>query len=262
MVAIENGGVRFPEVEGLVMSGELLEQHRQLWQEKPVLRAIYEDYYRRMVSYCVPGTTLEIGGGSGNLKAHRGDVISTDIVQTPWLDAAADAQSLPFRDAAFSNILAVDVLHHIECQVKFFTEAERVLAAGGRIVLLEPGISTISALFYRFFHPEPVDMTVEPFEDIVPDPDRRPFDANQAIPTLLFIKRRDEFEAAFPGLRVLHVEWLSLFAYPLSGGFRKWNLIPLGFVGKLLQLEDCFVSRIGRFLGFRLLIVLGKEARQ
>ncbi len=240
------------------MSGEMLEQHRQLWQEKPVLRAIYEDYYRRMVSHCVPGTTLEIGGGSGNLKAHRDDVISTDIVQTPWLDAAADAQSLPFRDAAFSNILAVDVLHHIECPVKFFTEAERVLAAGGRIVLLEPGISTISGLFYRFFHPEPVDMTVNPFEDIVPNPDRRPFDANQAIPTLLFIKRREEFEAAFSGLRVLHVNWLSLFAYPLSGGFRRWSLIPVSVVDKILQLEERISMAVGRVLAFRLLIVLGK----
>jgi len=65
--------------------------YRDRWTSKPVLRAIYTDYYRRIVGECKPGRSLEIGGGSGNLKDYVGDVVSTDIVPAPWLDAAADA---------------------------------------------------------------------------------------------------------------------------------------------------------------------------
>jgi len=41
---------------------------REAWQRKPSLRRVYEDIYRRMRAQCIPGTTLEVGGGSGNFK--------------------------------------------------------------------------------------------------------------------------------------------------------------------------------------------------
>ncbi|MGR8979416.1 MAG: class I SAM-dependent methyltransferase [Gammaproteobacteria bacterium] len=241
------------------MSGEILAKQRQTWSEKTILRAIYEDYYRRMVLHCEPGLTLEIGGGSGNLKSFLDQVVSTDIIPTPWLDAAADAQKLPFADGVFSNVLAIDVLHHIELPVRFFRESERVLRPGGRIVLLEPGISTLSRFFYRYLHPEPIDLNADPFKDGDFDPCRKPFDANQAIPTLFFIRMKDCFEAVFPELKIAHIEWLSLFAYPLSGGFRSWNVIPAALLPGILSFEDMIARRIGKYVGFRLMIVLIKK---
>ncbi len=116
------------------MSKRILNEHRIVWQDKPVLRAIYADFYRRIIAACRPGLSLEIGGGSGNLKDFASEVISTDVVPTPWLDAAADAQALPFGEESFTNIVMVDVLHHIERPRRFFAEAERVLRPGGRII--------------------------------------------------------------------------------------------------------------------------------
>ena len=81
------------------MTESVLQKQRLLWQEKPQLRAIYEDFYRKIVSACLPGTTLEIGGGSGNLKGFVEGVLSTDIVPSPWLDAAADAHGPRFPPA-------------------------------------------------------------------------------------------------------------------------------------------------------------------
>src|ERR1700704_5708617 len=100
--------------------------YRDRWKSKAVLRAIYEDYYRRILEQCAPGRSLEIGGGSGNLKEYRAEVVSTDIVPSPWLDAAADAQALPFADSSFANIVMVDVLHHIQWPVRFLREAQRI----------------------------------------------------------------------------------------------------------------------------------------
>lgn len=242
------------------MSEQLLASYRQIWSQKPVLRAIYRDYYRRIVTACKPGSTLEIGGGSGNLQEYLTDVISTDIVPTPWLHAAADAHALPFVDNSFANIVAVDVLHHIERPKRFLAEAQRVLMPGARLILLDPAITPVSWLFYWLFHPEPVRLGVDPLADRPPDPDRNPFDANQAIPTLLFGRYRKSVEVAFPSLRIVTIERLSFLAYPLSGGFRQWSFIPARAVPIILKTEEILAPVIGRLMAFRIFVVMEKAA--
>lgn len=241
------------------MTEKVLSGHRIIWQSKPVLREIYNDFYRRIVEACLPGRSLEIGGGSGNLKGFIREVVSTDIVPMPWLDAAADAQALPFTADSFANIVAVDVLHHIERPALFLAEVERVLQPGGRLILLEPAITPVSRIFYTLFHPEPVDMRADPLENGPIDPGRQPFDANQAIPTLLFCGRSRQMKQAFPGLNLLRVEKMSLFAYPLSGGFRPWSLIPAACAGWLLKLERVLAPALGGFMAFRLFVVIEKQ---
>jgi SAM-dependent methyltransferase len=238
------------------MSREILAEHKAIWGEKPVLRAIYADYYRQIIAHCKAGRTLEIGGGSGNLKEFLPDVRSTDIVPASWLNAAADAQALPFCDKSFTNIVMVDVLHHVERPIRFFREASRVLKDDGRLVLLEPGISPMSSIFLRLFHAEPVIMSADPLEDGVLDPARKPFDANQAIPTLLMTSHKRRFEATFPELKIARVYWLSLFAYPLSGGFQSWSLVNASFAKMILAFERRIAPLLGRLLGFRILIVI------
>ena len=66
------------------------ERYRAIWQRKPVLRAVYGDIYRRIGQCRRPGRVLEIGGGSGNLKEFMQDVVSTDVLFAPWLDAVCD----------------------------------------------------------------------------------------------------------------------------------------------------------------------------
>lgn len=242
-----------------VTADDALTAHRLTWQRKPVLRAIYEDFYRRIIAVCIPGRTLEVGGGSGNLKAYLPQVVSTDIVIKPWLDAAADAQALPFVDGAFSNLVCVDVLHHVERPCRFLREAARVLKPGGNLVLLEPAITPVSWVFNKLAHPEPVDMGADPLADGPLDPNRDPFDANQAIPTLLLGRYLARFREAVPQLALAHFEYLSLFAYPLSGGFRSWSLIPSGLTGPLLRLEAAVMPAVGRLAAFRLLAVIRRQ---
>lgn len=234
--------------------------YRAIWESKPVLRAVYRGWYERMAGLCGPGRTLEIGGGSGNLKAFAPDVVSTDILHADWLDAMCDAQRLPFADASFDNVVLMDVLHHLERPARFFDETARVLRGRGRVVMLEPGITPVSGLFYRFCHPEPVDMSADPMTDGPIDPARDPYDANQAIPTLLFgnRRRRAAFERRFPEIRVSSAEWLALIAYPLSGGFRQWSLVPAGLVAPVQMLDRSLSPLLGRLMGFRLLVVLEK----
>jgi hypothetical protein len=67
---------------------------------------------------------------------------------------------------------------------------------------------------------------------------------------------RDRFRLLFPGLRILTREWVSLFAYPLTGGFRPWSLIPASAVAPMLRLERAISPVLGWLLAFRLFVVL------
>ena len=244
------------------MTTEILNEHKIIWEEKPVLRAVYHNYYQRILAHTNEGESLEVGGGTGNLKNYLGQVTSTDILQMPWLDATCDAQFLPFKNKCFDNIVAMDVLHHIERPTRFFKEVERVLKDGGRLILLEPAITKVSWFFYHFFHPEPVILNTDPLIDAALDPNRLAFDANQAIPELLFGKFKKQFSEHFPNLALTHKTYLSLWVYPLSGGFRKWCLVPKFFVNFLLRIEYYLEKFLAKHIGFRMLIVIQKGGLQ
>jgi SAM-dependent methyltransferase len=240
------------------MSGP--EHYRAIWRKKPALRAVYGDIYRRIDAHRRPGRTLEIGGGSGNLKDYVRDVVSTDILFAPWLDAVCDAQRLPFAAGSFDNVVLFDVLHHIERPMRFLAEAERVLAPGGRLIFCEPAITPLSGIVYRLFHSEPVDMRADPLADGPPTPGRDPYDSNQAIPTLLTGRFRGAVAARVPGLKLLAVERFSFAAYLLSGGFRRWSLLPTVVAGPLLKLEWSVRRFFGPLAALRLLAVYEKSA--
>ncbi len=231
--------------------------YRAIWFEKPVLRSIYNDYYRRIRAACAPGPTLEIGGGSGNMKGFAADVVSTDIVAAPWLDAVCDAQALPFADDSFANIVMIDVLHHIARPARFLAEAERTLIPGGRVIVIEPGITPLSGLFYRLFHDEPVDMSEDPL-DPSPPPAKNPLDGNQGLPTRLLVRDWQRLSDTTPRLHLCQRRWLSLFAYPLSGGFRRWRLLPAALATTLLSIENIVLPVLGPFMAFRLFAIIEK----
>jgi SAM-dependent methyltransferase len=239
-----------------------LQIYRALWERKPVLRTIYGDFYDRIASACVPGSTIEIGGGIGNFKQSRSDVIATDIQFAPWLDAVVDAQCLPFAPCSVANIVMIDVLHHLEFPVVFFREAQRVLRLGGRLIMVEPAITWGSTLFYRLMHHEPVRMSADILGEGRPNPSRDPYDANQAVPTLLVTRERERFHCLFPHLRIVQVDWFAIAVYALSGGFKSWSLISERFAHRLLQFERSLEPMIGRFGGFRMMLTIEKATDQ
>ena len=234
------------------------QQYRYTWDRKPGLRAVYLDIYRRMLDASMTGPTLEIGGGSGSFKAIAPDIVSTDIQQTPWLDVVCDAQRLPFAPQSFANLMMVDVLHHVESPLRALTEAHRVLRGGGRLIICEPGITPLSGLFYRMFHREPVDMSVDPLALDTITAGRDPYESNQAIPTLLVGRFRKAVAREVPGLTLKGVDWFSFVAYPLSGGFQPWSLLPAGLAHPLLAVEWRMRKLLGRLAAFRLLAVYEK----
>jgi SAM-dependent methyltransferase len=242
------------------MASDPLAGYREIWSRKPTLRTVYDDFYDRIAAACRPGLTIEIGGGIGNLKDRLPDVFATDIQPAPWLDCAADAQRLPFASGRLANIVMVDVLHHLQSPLRFFREAARVLGEGGRVLMIEPAITWGSTLFYRFLHHEPVRTSIDPLADEMPLSGRDPYDANQAIPTLLATRERARFHLALPELRISRVEWFALAVYPLSGGFKPWSLIGPAAARRLLDIERAVEPVVGRWIAFRMMLTVEKAS--
>ena len=241
------------------MSDEILRRHQLVWQKKPVLRLLYREWYQEIAGWLQPGRTLEVGGGTGNLKEFAPSVVCTDIVKLPWLDAVVDAQQLPFAKSSLANIVLFDALHHLENVRYFFDEALRVLQPGGRVIIMDPYISVSSWPIYRFLHPEPVNFDQDPLALRPMQPGRKPFDANQAISTILFERSSRRFHELYPTLKKLRHHRLGFIAYPLSGGFERSSLIPVWMMRPILTVER-LLGVLSRYLAFRILVVLEKRS--
>lgn len=232
-------------------------KRREIWRNKTILKKRYQNWCRMINSALKPGLILEIGGGSGNLKDFFPDAISTDIVPTPWADAVLDAHHLPFQDEVFDNIILFDVLHHLYDPLKFFYEAQKVLKTQGRIVLMEPYISWVSFWVYRFFHPEHLDLNVNPYRKMRLKSFQKHYGENQAIPSLLFERYGHQFNQHFQHFEIIKKERTDSIIYPLSGGFHHPSRCPL-FLYSTFECLERLLYPLNRLLAFRLFVVLEK----
>lgn len=238
----------------------ILHRHRRIWHEKPVLREVYAGWYRRIAAHLPRSAerVLEIGGGSGNLKAALPQVITSDLVSCEWLDLVCDAQHLSFARGSLDGVVMVDVLHHLPCPTAFFEEVAAALRPGGRLVIFDVYLSPFSRLVMKLVHPEPVDLSARVFDECRGEVDRHPWDSNQAIATLLFWRHLDQFQERFKELPVIHREISDFFLYPLSGGFEFVSLLP-GWAAPLAGKLEKLGVHLAKFLAFRGLVVLERR---
>lgn len=239
-------------------------RQRAVWAAKPVLRTLYQRWFKRVVDNLSPhAPTIEIGSGCGNFAAYHPSTIATDVVAAgPWIQRVVDAHHLDFDTASVGNLVAFDVIHHLQRPLDFLRQAERALRPGGRLVLCEPAVTPWSRLVYAFHH-EATDPSWDlfGFDGAPQDPDPGHAFANMAIAHLLFRRHRALTAARVPGLRLLTVRTGDALLYPLSGGFSYRCLLSrLGLSG-LCALEDAVTWPFSGWLcALRMLVVLEKPA--
>ena len=248
------------------------EEHRRAWDANAALRALYGAWYRRVAAHLPApalGPFVEIGSGPGFARSFIPGLRLTDVVRAPWHDDEVNADRLPFADGSLGALVLFDVLHHLAAPAAFFEQALRVLAPGGRVVLCEPYLSPMSFPVYRFLHEEPVILGVDPLAvqtgpaqaEAAKGAEKDPFDSNQAIPTLLFDRKRgrEAFAARFPQFILGEVERFAGLSYPASGGFGKKPVLPLPLWRALNSLEPRLPASVFRLIGFRMLVTVEKR---
>jgi len=241
------------------VSLERLEEHRRLWEGKPELRAVYEVWFDLLLDG-IPekARVLEVGSGPGLLAeaAHRRrpDLrwTSSDLLATPWNDLSADAGRLPLATGSVDAVVGVDVLHHFPSPADVFREAARVLGGVGDLRLVEPWITPLGWIIYRFFHQEDCRLRIDPW-DPFPGPEKDAFDGNAAVPWRL-VGRTPAWEWRHLGFEAPRRRRLNAFAYLLSLGFREASFLRPGMVRPLLAL-DRWTRLLSPLLALRALLV-------
>jgi SAM-dependent methyltransferase len=237
-----------------------LTAYRARWESRRALREVYADTFERVVAELAPsGPTIEIGGGVGTGRSFLPPGgWSGDVFLTPWADLVFDAHAMPFAGGALGNVVMVDVFHHLTRPLDFLDEVERVLAPGGRLVLVEPYLSLTSHAVYRWFHPEGADPAWNPARGGDPSLPVGEW-SNQAAESIVFGRGARTF-GAHGSLTLARREPFGFAVYLLTGGFQRWTLVPGLFAKPLLRAERRLPRFIRRAFGWRVITVLEKRA--
>jgi SAM-dependent methyltransferase len=229
--------------------------HRKLIQQKKFLRKLYEQWYQEFIREIpnLPNDTfIELGSGGGFFKKLEPRVLCTDILELPDNDMTFSALEMPLDDHSVGGIFMVDTLHHIPDMHRFFQEVARVLARGGKMIMIEPANTLWGRFIYKNFHHEPCDpkggWTLPPTGPLS--------GANGALPWIVFERDHQIFTEQYPQLSLETISYRNPLLYLLSGGVSYRQLLPDFFYPMIKQL-DHWLPRISKqFAMFELVKVV------
>lgn len=245
-----------------------LENHKTVDQKtrvaikrKKLLRLIYKNYYKEISKHIHIDENykiVEIGSGPGNIKEIINNCITTDQFIDDNIDQIENIYNLSFNDKSISNIIMLDVFHHLEFPALALKEMHRVLVKNGRVIMIEPGMGEIPKLIFKIFHSEPLGLEMKIDWKKIPNsvPSLDSYFAAQSIPWRAFYNNELSLEDKFN--KVL-VKPFSDFAYLASGGYSYPSFYPI-FLYKIIKAIDKFFTLISKKLfSARMLIVLNKN---
>lgn len=240
-----------------------IQQNRAYWEKKTVLHKVYSEFYREIAQRLkpeLPGLIVELGSGMAKIKEQIPQCITTDIFANPWLDGVEDAYHLSFEQGAVSHLILFDVWHHLRFPGTALQEFSRVLAEGGRVIILDPAMGLIGRFVFGHFHHEPLGLDEE-IEWRCPKGDSEQkctYYAAQGNASRVF--GSDVYQKELLPWRVSEVKYFSGLAYVASGGFRGPQLYPSALWPVMSGL-DTVLSRIPA-LASRMLVVLERSDRE
>jgi SAM-dependent methyltransferase len=253
-----------PEVSDLdVDDPNRLEVHAEVLRRKPMLARVFRECHELMLDLDrrnfaeTPGLRIELGAGVAPIAGTFPEVLATDVVPGPGLDRVLDAQDLDLADGSVRALYGQNCFHHFPDPLMFLTEAERVVAPGGGVILIEPYYGPVaSLLFTRLFASEEFDKTMPGWKTGATGPMQG---ANQALSYIVFVRDRALFERELTGLELVESFPLgSYLRYLLSGGLNFRQLVP-SFTEPGLRALEAALTPARRQLALHHVVVLRRR---
>ena len=161
---------------------------------------------------------------------------------------------MPFKHRSVKAFFMIDVLHHIPDTNLFFKEIDRCLKPGGRVVMIEPANTLFGGLAYKYFHHEVSNPKGRWHSDI----ENPLFDANLAIPWIVFYRDRHIFEEKFSNLRIIRLFTHTPFRYHITGGASGRQLVPDNTYNLVKKIES-ILAPLNRYIGMFMTVELKKN---
>jgi SAM-dependent methyltransferase len=200
---------------------EELYQNHQAWLNKPILAKIYRRFYTVIAENLKESDApvVEIGSGIGKITDVIHDCIRTDLSDNPWIDQVENAYQLSFKNQSVSNLVLLDVFHHLKFPGTALDEFHRVLIPGGRVIILEPCISLFGIFIYGCFHKEPLGLLkkIDWWAPSTPETTQQGYYAAQGNAFRIFC--RDGFEERLKAWKVFQNKRIAGLPYIASGGY-------------------------------------------
>ena len=253
-----------PETAGLDIDGpDRFEVHAAVLRRKPMLAAIFRECHELMLDLDLrtfgdtPGMRVELGAGVAPVAGTFAKVLASDVVPGRGLDAVLDAQRLDLPSGAVRALYGQNCFHHFPDPLRFLAEAERVLAPGGGVVLIEPYYGFLaSVVFRRLFPSEDFDKRMVGWTTDATGSMRG---ANQALSYIVFVRDRTRFERELPSLELVEMFPLDNYVrYLISGGLSFRQLMPTSTAPALRAIEKA-LRTARRLLALHHVIVLRRR---
>jgi SAM-dependent methyltransferase len=239
---------------------DFIDKNQKLWGRKPLLQKIYTGFHQSMAKYLsnLPeGKIVELGSGIGNIHETIPGCIRTELFPFPWIDQIENAYKLTFSDNSVSDLLMVDVFHHLRYPGTALKEFRRVLKDNGRVIMMEPGLSWLGYIVYGLLHSEPVGLAKQ-LVWFAPDewsPNALDYYSAQGNATYIFVQ--GHHANLLDGWKIVKVKRIVAISYVASGGYSGPQLYPT-FAYPLMKFIDKILSPFHMLFATRLLVVLEK----
>ena len=245
---------------GIGIHKDLINKNLDFKNQKPLLKKVYGEFYELIaqnLSGLAGGKIAELGSGIGNIQNYIPNCIRTDLFSAAWIDQVENAYSLSFEDNTLSDLIMIDVFHHLRYPGAALHEFHRVLNEGGHVILLEPCISVLGMLVYGPLHEEPINLSKEICWSPPTDWSGEKIDyyAAQGNATRIFLG--EKFVPELDYWTSFSVTRLSAIAYVASGGYSRPQFYPEAAYPAMKRIEKV-LDKFPALFATRMLVVLEK----
>ena len=220
----------------MLNQGEVITKDRIGFEKSnKALGYLYKEWYELISNFLskIEGTNIELGCGASFIDQINKSIKKTDVFLNSNTDFKLDAMDIGKNfENKISNLILVNVFHHISDPELFLKSAEKSLLSGGRIIMIEPSNNYWSRFVYKFVGHEPFDTRQIEWKFQSKDP---LLDSNQALSWIIFERDYKKFKNLFPMFSLIQKKNMMPFSYLLSGGHSLNTRI-----GKLIRITRKF----------------------
>ena len=203
---------------------------------------LYKEWYEIISNSLseIEGINIELGCGASFIDQVNKSIKKTDIFFNSNTDFKLNAMDIGKNfENKVSNLILVNVFHHISDPELFLKSAEKSLLSGGRIIMIEPSNNYWSRLVYKFVGHETFDRSQIEWKFDSKDP---LLDSNQALSWIILERDYEKFKKLFPMFSLIKKKNMMPFTYLLSGG-HSFNTRIGKFIRIIRKFERFFFDK-------------------